>query len=73
MLQGLVFCLMVWYLNSEMFKIWANLSLLIGIVVLAGVAWFILYVVGKIIIEDIIGGTFKKIKRKSPKDDQYIY
>jgi hypothetical protein len=56
-----------------MYKIWANLSLLIGIVVLAGVAWLILYVVGKIIIEDIIGGTFKKVKRSSPKDDQYIY
>ncbi|MGD2092740.1 MAG: hypothetical protein PVH61_41620 [Candidatus Aminicenantes bacterium] len=56
-----------------MFKIWANLSLLIGVVVLAGVAWFILYVVGKIIIEDIIGDSFKKIKRKSDKDDQYIY
>jgi hypothetical protein len=56
-----------------MFKIWANLSLLIGIVVLAGIAWFILYVVGKIIFEDIIGGSFKKLKGKSPKDDQYIY
>jgi len=56
-----------------MLKIWANLGLLIGIVVLGGIAWFILYVLGKIIIEDIIGGTFKKIKRKSPKDDQYIY
>ncbi len=56
-----------------MYKIWANLSLLIGMVVLAGVAWLILYVVGKIIIEDIIGGTFKKVKRRSPKDDQYIY
>jgi hypothetical protein len=56
-----------------MFKIWANLSLLIGIVVLAGVAWLILYVVVKILIEDMIAGIFKKIKRKSPKDDQYIY
>jgi hypothetical protein len=56
-----------------MFKIWANLSLLIGIVVLAGIAWFILYLVGKIIFEDIISGAFKKIKRKSDKDDQYIY
>ena len=56
-----------------MFKIWANLSLLIGIVVLAGIAWFILYVVGKIIFEELIGGTFKKMKRKSNKDDQYIY
>jgi hypothetical protein len=56
-----------------MFKIWANLSLLIGMVVLAGIAWFILYLVGKVIIEDIIGGSFKKYKRKSDKDDQYIY
>jgi len=56
-----------------MFKIWANLSLLIGVVVLAGIAWFFLYVVGKIIFEDILGGTYKKIKRKSSKDDQYIY
>jgi hypothetical protein len=56
-----------------MFKIWANLSLLIGIVVLAGIAWFILYVVGKIVFEDLLGRTFKKMKRKSDKDDQYIY
>jgi hypothetical protein len=56
-----------------MFKIWANLSLFIGIIIIAGIAWFILYLVGKIIFEDLIGGTFRKVKRKSPKDDQYIY
>jgi len=56
-----------------MFKIWANLSLLIGIVVLGGIAWFILYVLGKFIFEDILGVTFKKIKRRTDKDDQYIY
>lgn len=56
-----------------MFKIWANLSLLVGIVVLAGIAWFILYVVGKALFEDLLARTFRKIKRKSDKDDQYIY
>jgi len=56
-----------------MFKIWANLSLFIGIIVLAGIAWFILYLVGKIFFEDLIGRIFKKVKRKKPKDDQYIY
>ena len=56
-----------------MFKIWANFSLFIGIVVLGGIAWFILYILGKIIFEDILSGAFKKIKRRSGKDDQYIY
>jgi hypothetical protein len=56
-----------------MFKLWANFSLLIGIVVLAGIAWFVLYVLGKFIFEDLLSRTFKKVKRKSGKDDQYIY
>ncbi|UCH95740.1 MAG: hypothetical protein JSV88_02535 [Candidatus Aminicenantes bacterium] len=57
-----------------MLKIWANLSLLIGVVVLGGIVWFVLYVVGKAIFEDMIGGSFKRVKRKiEKKDDQYIY
>ncbi len=56
-----------------MLKIWANLSLLIGLAVLGGIVWFILYVIAKVIFEDLIGGTFKKVKRKVDKDDQYIY
>jgi hypothetical protein len=56
-----------------MFKLWANFSLLIGIVVLAGIAWFILYVFGKFVFEDLLSRTFRKIKGKSDKDDQYIY
>lgn len=56
-----------------MFKIWANLSLLIGIVVLGGIAWFILYVLGKFIFEDMLNSIFKKLRRRSDKDDQYIY
>jgi len=56
-----------------MFKIWANFSLLIGIVVLGGIAWFILYILGKIIFEDLLSRAFKKVKRRKDKDDQYIY
>jgi hypothetical protein len=56
-----------------MFKIWANLSLLIGLLVLAGMVWLVAIVVVKILFEDMIGGTYRRIKKKSPKDDQYIY
>ena len=56
-----------------MFKIWAILSLLIGLVVLAGIAWLVLYLVGKAVFEDLFAKIFKKLKRKKDKDDQYIY
>mgnify|MGYP001766470088 CR=1 FL=1 len=58
-----------------MFKIWANLSLLIGLAILGGIVWFIVYIAAKVFFEDIVGSTFKKIKRRAEKeeDDQYIY
>jgi len=56
-----------------MFEIWANLALLIGLVVVTGAVYFVVYVLGKILFEDMVGGTIKKVKRKMNKDDQYIY
>jgi len=55
-----------------MFKIWANLGLLLGALVLAGVTYFVLYVLVRAVFEDIIGGMIRKIKRKKEKD-HYIY
>ena len=57
-----------------MLDIWANLGLLIGLAILGGFAYFFLFVMGKIIFEEMIGGSIKKVKRKiQQKDDQYIY
>ena len=57
-----------------MLDIWANLGLLIGLAILGGFAYLILLIMGKILFEDMIGGSIKKVKRKiEGRDDQYIY
>ena len=57
-----------------MLDLWANLGLLIGLAILGGFAYVILFVMVKIIFEEMIGGSIKKVKRKiERKDDQYIY
>jgi hypothetical protein len=57
-----------------MLDIWANLGLLIGLAIIGGFAYFIVLVMGKVLFEDMIGGSIKKVKRKiERKDDQYIY
>ncbi|NIM13148.1 MAG: hypothetical protein GTO45_13595 [Candidatus Aminicenantes bacterium] len=55
-----------------MFEIWANVGLLLGAAVVAGVAYFVLYIIGKVVFEDIIGGIIRRIRRKKEKD-HYIY
>jgi len=56
-----------------MFEIWANLGLLIGLAIIGGAIYLLVYIVGKILFEDFVGGTIRKVKRKMDKDDQYIY
>jgi hypothetical protein len=56
-----------------MFEIWANLSLLIGLAIVGGAVYFLVYAIGRIFFEGILGGTISKIKRKIDQDDQYIY
>jgi hypothetical protein len=55
-----------------MLRIWANLGLLLGGAILAGLAWFVLYIIAVTIFEDLIGGLIRRIKRKRKKD-RYIY
>jgi hypothetical protein len=60
-----------------MFKIWANLSPLVGIAILAGIAWFVLYVIITAVFEEILGGVISRItlkkREKEAKEDIYIY
>jgi hypothetical protein len=59
-----------------MFAIWANLTLLVGALIVAGVLWFVLTVIGKGIFEDLIGGSIKKMRRKMKHErdkDHYVY
>jgi hypothetical protein len=57
-----------------MFTIWADLGLLLGAAILAGLLWFVLYILGKYIFEDMLGGTVSKVRRKRVEEkDHYIY
>lgn len=57
-----------------MYNIWANLGLLIMFALVGGFAWFVLYVIGKAVFEDFLGGLIKKARRKKEEDeDYYIY
>ncbi len=57
-----------------MYSIWANLSLLLGALIVAGILWFVLLIFCKILFEDVIGGSVRKIKRKVEREkDPYIY
>jgi len=56
-----------------MYEIWANAGLLLLAVIFGGIAWFILWVIGKAFFEDFLGGLARKAKRKKDEDDYYIY
>lgn len=59
-----------------MYEIWANLGLLLLAVVVGGILWFILYMVGTAIFEDFLARITKKFKRKGKEeddDDFYVY
>jgi hypothetical protein len=57
-----------------MYKIWANLGVLILFAIMGGFAWFVLYVIGKAVFEDFFGGLIKKARRKKEEEeDYYIY
>ncbi len=59
-----------------MFKAWAVLGLLFGAAILAGIGWFILFVVSKLIFEEIVGGTIRKAREKiraKKEKDHYVY
>jgi hypothetical protein len=59
-----------------MFKAWAVLGLLFGAAILAGIGWFVLFIVSKLIFEEIVGGIIRKIreKRRAKKEkDHYVY
>lgn len=59
-----------------MFEIWANLTLLLGALILAGFMWFVLTIAAKGIFEDLIGGTFLRIRRRIKRErdkDHYVY
>jgi len=56
-----------------MLSLWANFSLFLGAAVLFCTAWFVLFVVGKIIFEDFLGGAASKIKKRFEKKDHYVY
>ncbi|MCP5053247.1 MAG: hypothetical protein GY940_39140 [bacterium] len=52
------------------------MSLIIGALILAGLVWFVLIVVGKSVFEDVIGGFFRKIRRRTKDEndkDHYVY
>lgn len=58
-----------------MYTLWANLGLLVGGVILAGIAWFILNIVAHIIFDDMIGGVYRKARQRriEQEKDHYIY
>jgi hypothetical protein len=57
-----------------MYEIWAFLMLLVWAAIIFGVFYFILYIFGVAIFEDLLGGIFKKIQaRREREEDHYIY
>ena len=56
-----------------MLSIWATVGLIFGGLVLAGIAWFVVLVIGKAIFEDLLGAIIGKFRRKRAKKDRYIY
>ncbi|HLP44698.1 MAG TPA: hypothetical protein VK186_07080 [Candidatus Deferrimicrobium sp.] len=59
-----------------MYEIWANLGLLIMVIIVGGILWFVLYMIGTAIFEDFLGRFINKFKRKPKKeddDDFYVY
>jgi len=56
-----------------MLSIWAIAGLILGALILAGIAWFVILVLGKAIFEDLIGAIIVKFRRKKDKKDRYIY
>jgi hypothetical protein len=69
---SLIFAIEHYTGESRMISIWANLGLLAGAAILAGAAWLLLFIVGKVVFEDMIGGLIRKIRAKIKKD-KYIY
>ena len=57
-----------------MYSLWANLSLLLGALILAGFLWFVLLVFCKFLFEDVVGGSVRKLRRKVEREkDPYVY
>lgn len=59
-----------------MYEIWANLGLLIMVIIVGGILWFVLYLISTAIFEDFLGRFINKFKRKPKKeddDDFYVY
>jgi hypothetical protein len=56
-----------------MYEIWANLGLLVLAVIVGGILWFVLIILGKAIFEDFLGRIAGKFKRKAKKDDDDFY
>jgi lauroyl/myristoyl acyltransferase len=57
-----------------MLSIWANLTLLLGAIIVVGILWFILTVIGQSLFEDLFSRIGSKFRRKKKKDkDRYVY
>jgi hypothetical protein len=62
-----------------MYSIWANLSLLLGLLIIFVLVWFVLTILAKAIFEDLIGSFYHKMrkkiiaKRREKDDDHYVY
>ena len=56
-----------------MYEIWAIVGLMLGALILAGIAWFVILVFGKAIFEDMLELIINKFRRKRARKDRYIY
>jgi hypothetical protein len=62
-----------------MYSIWANLSLLLGLLIIFVLVWFVLTILAKAIFEDLIGSLYRKMRekiianRQEKDDDHYVY
>jgi hypothetical protein len=57
-----------------MYSAWANIVLILLALILGGFIWLVVFIFGKAIFEDLLGGIIKKFKRgKKKEEDYYIY
>jgi hypothetical protein len=57
-----------------MYSVWANIVLILLAFLLGSFIWLVIFIFGKAIFEDLLGGIIEKIKKKKKKEeDYYIY